>query len=238
MNNPICISTGSVHKLFKDKNRRIEVLRQFSPQGIEISFSCPRYLLDFELSKDNLEHLKTLKINSIHAPWKEIIYGNNKECKNVLKKISGIYKQINGKNIVFHKNEIEDYKIIKNQNFTASIENDDWRKPNNTFTDIKKVLYDNPEFKFTFDFAHAITTESDIPKYIDYFRDKLVEIHISLVIKELQLHTFLHKHDSKEIRELIQPLKRVSAPLILECTAENEGDIELIKKEIDYFKSL
>lgn len=240
MENPICISTGSVHKIFKDRhNEKIEALQRFSPAGLELSFFSPEYLLDFEISKDNLRYPQTLKFNSIHAPVCDIVYGDNKKCKKVLKKISELYKQISARNVVFHKDQIEDYSVITGYDFVASIENDDWTKPKNTIEDMKNILDNNREFKLTFDFAHAIATSSDISEYINYFKDRIIEIHISIIpIKELGNHTFLYKYNNEEIRRLMQPLKTVDVPLVLECEVPNVKEIELIGKEMDFLKKI
>ncbi len=238
MKNPICISTGCVYKIFGNRyNERIEALRKFSPVGLELSFFYPKYLLDFEISKDNLEYLQTLKFNSIHAPVLDIVYGDNKKCKETLKKITELYKQINARNVVFHKDLIKDYSVITGYDFVASIENDDWNNPKNTIEDTRNVLDNNREFKLTFDFAHAIVTSSDISEYINYFKDRIAEIHISVIpSKELGIHAFLYKHDSREIRRLMKFLKAVSVPLVLECEVPNANEIELIEKEMQLLK--
>ncbi len=240
MKNPICISTGSIGKIFEDRySEKIEALRRFSSAGLELSFPYPEHLLSFEINKDSLKYLQILKFNSIHAPTHDIVYSDNKKCKKVLKKITELYKQINARNVVFHKDSIKDYSVITDYDFIASIENDDWRKPKNTTEDMKNILDNNKEFKLTLDFAHAIVTSSDISEYINYFRDRLTEIHISIVlIKESGSHTFLHKHDSKEMRGLIQPLKTVDAPLVLECEVSSPKEIELIGKEMDFLKKI
>ena len=240
MKNPICISIGCVHKIFEHRyNERIEALQRFSPAGLELSFFHPKYLLDFEMSKDNLEYLQTLKFNSIHAPVWGIVYGNNKKCKETLKRVTELYKQINARNVVFHKDQIKDYSVITGCDFVASIENDDWMKPKNTIEDIKNILDNNKEFKLTFDFAHAIATSSDISEYINYFKDRVIEIHISIIPdKESGIHAFLYKYDSEKMRRLMQPLKTVDAPLVLECEVPNAKEIELIEKEMEFFRKL
>lgn len=241
MENPICISTGLLYRLMKDRNEIISKIKESSPAGIELSFVYPQNLFDFEINQENLKYLQSLKFNSIHAPWKEIVYGNNQKSKDTLKAIEKLYKQIKGRNVIFHKGRIEDYDLILSHDFTASIENGDWRKSKNSIEDIKSVLNKNKKFKFTFDFAHAITISSlDIPEYVNYFKDKLVEIHVSIVNKELERHDFLYKCNSAEIRKLLQNLKTVNVniPIVLECIAINENEIQLIKKEMKYIKAI
>ena len=237
MRNPICISTGCVYKLSDDRNDLIEELRKLSPKGIELSFAYPEYLLEFDISKNNLDYLRTLKFNSIHSPWENIIYGKNKTSEEVLNKISELYQQINARNVVFHKKQIENYNLIVDNNFVASIENDDWRKSKHSVEDIKIILDENKRFKFTFDFAHALSvSSSDVPQYINYFKDRLIEIHLSIIDKESEKHDFLHKYDNIEIRKLLRLLKDSSIPVILESVVSGLEEIELLKREMEYIE--
>jgi len=238
MNNPICISTGCVHRLFEDRNRSINLFRQFSHEGIEVSFAYPHHLLNFKIEEDNLEHLETLKFNSIHAPFKDYIYKNNEKSKEILRRISDLYKRINARNVVFHKDSIKDYDFIANNGFVVSLENDDWRKPNNTINHLKDILDNNEKFKFTFDFAHALSTSSDIDEYINCLGDKIVEIHLSIIDEDSKRHTFLHKKDSEELRKKLHSLKSISVPIVLECDISNLEKKELLRKEIDYIRNI
>lgn len=239
MQNPICLSTGCLYGLYEDRNEMIEVLREFSPDGIEISFIEAKYLLNFNISKTNLKYLKTLKFNSIHAPAIDIVYDYYQASREIFQKISELYKKINAHNVVFHKRCIKDYDLVLKNDFVSSVENEDWRIPGHKIDDMKNVLDENKGFKFTFDFAHALTVSSaDIEEYINYFKEKIIQIHISIYNKELLKHDFLHKYHNKETRKLLQYLKSVSVPLVLESTASNQKEIQLIKKDIEYIKNL
>ncbi|MFH1366046.1 MAG: hypothetical protein ABIG99_01510 [Patescibacteria group bacterium] len=239
MKNHICISTGCIYKLSNDRNDLIAELRQFSPVGIELSFAYPEYLLNFNISDENLNYLRSLKFNSIHAPVENISYGKNKISKEILQKISELYKRVNAKNVVFHKESTKDYSSIISNDFISSIENDDWRKPNHNVENIKSILDKNEELKFTFDVAHAISvSSSDILKYINSFQNKLIEIHISIMDKKIARHDFLYKYDSAEIKNSLQPLKKLSVPLVLEATISSSEEIESIGKEIEYIRKI
>ncbi len=239
MQNPICISTGCIYNLSDDRNDLIEKLRDLSPVGIELSFVYPEYLLNFDINKNNLDYLKSLKFNSIHAPGVNVVYGANKTSERVLQKISELYSQINARNVVFHKGQIENYDLIMNNNFVASIENDDWRKPKHNVEDIKNVLDKNKGLKLTFDFAHAVSISSlDAYQYINNFKDETIEIHLSVINKDSGEHDLLHKYDNLKIRSLLQSLKVLSAPVILEATIFDLGGIELLRKEMEYIRKI
>jgi hypothetical protein len=238
MKNPISISTGLVYRLTEDRNNMIQRLRKYSPEGIELSFAYPKLLIDFTISLENLEYLRTLKFNSVHAPWKDIVYGNNPLAKQVLEKIQDLYNKIGARNVVFHKGIKDDFSILRNFNFNASIENDDWKKGLNTVLQIEQELKQNPNLKFTFDFAHALTvSDNDIKVYLTRFQDRIIQVHLSMLNKELEDHYFLFKYDSLELRDLIKLIPQ-NIPLILECVASNENEVDLVKEEIMYIKNI
>jgi len=239
MKNPICISTGFVYKLSKDMNEKIGMLKNFFINGIELCFAYPEDLLSFVINQENIRYLRVLKFISIHSPWKEVIYGNNQKTKDILRTLEKLYKEIGAYNVVFHKEQIDDINIITNYDFTASIENGDWRESGNSVEEIKAILNKNKSLKFTLDFAHALTISSDdIPIYFNKFKDKLISIHLAMFNKNLKGHWFLHKYDSEEIRTLLNYFKNTNVPIVLECVASGQSEIQLIKKEIEYIKTI
>ena len=246
MNNPICISTGAVYRLDGDTNNKIDTLKDFSIDGIELCFAYPQDALDFSINKENLQYLKSLKHNSIHAPWKNIIYKNDKLTKEVLDSIEKLYKLINATNVGFHifkEKDLKHTKIFNNYNFNYSIENDDGRYVEtpglNTVSKIKKALKINPGFDFTFDFAHGLVSfPEEIPNYINIFKNKLTRIHISYINKTMKDHGFLYRHNSAKIRKYLTYLRGATTPFVLECVLRNKNEIQDIKKEIEYLKSI
>jgi len=237
MGNLIGISTGLVYKLTNDRNSMISKLREFSPDGIELSFAKPDYLFRFKITAENQSYLKSLKFVTIHAPWKDISYGKNEKCYKTLKAIEELYCKINAENVVFHPEQIKDYNVFKRYNFRSSIENEDWRRKANNVKSIGELLDKNPDIWLVFDFAHALTVSSEeIPDYINRFRHRISEIHLAMLNNDLKDHWFLHKYDCQKIRELMENLKGIDVPIVLECVASNDGELNLIKKEIKYIK--
>jgi len=243
MQNPICISTGCVYKFAEDRNVLIDILRPLAPVGVELSFSHPQeHLMDFQISEASLLYLRGLEFNSIHAPWREIVYGQNQTSESVLEKIVELYKQINARNIVFHQEQIEDYNSIVSLlrvGCAVSLENGDWRKQEHSVANVRLALEKDRGFGFVLDFAHALSfSEQEVREYMNQFSSRLSEIHISIMNKESETHDFLHKHDSQEIRELLQPLNSVATAMVLEAAVSTPDEISLLKKEMGYLREL
>ena len=221
-----------------DRNLLIEQIRVLNPDGIEISFAFKDYLNNFEIKNENLSYLKSLKFNSIHSPWKDVVYSENEDTKELLKKLHEIYKKINARNIVFHKQEEDDFSIFSNAKFTYSIENECWIKQPNTPEEIKQILDTDAKMKFTLDFAHAISISlENAREFIEKLKDRMIQVHMSYLNKEVTEHKFLHTYDSPEIRALLKQIPE-HLPLILECVASNETEFNLLQREIEYLRSV
>ncbi len=240
MMNPICISTGCIYRLSDDRNELIKIIKGFSPDGIELSFAYPEYLFNFAITPENLEYIKSLKFVSIHAPMFDIVYGDNQRSREVLKLIEKLYKQVGARNVVFHKDEVEDISEITKYDFTASLENGDYRKTiANSPEKIQEILSRNPKLMFTFDLAHALSINGeDVPVYLEKFKRKLAEIHMSWQNKNPAQHDFICKYDSPGIRKSLKSVDIADVPLVLEAGANNEAESRLLVDEIKYLKSI
>jgi sugar phosphate isomerase/epimerase len=236
MKNIISISTGLVYKFESDRNKMIQMLKKFSPDGIEISFFSTEALLNFEISDQNVQYLKTLPYVTLHAPWVNIRYSNNSSCLEVLNEIDRLYKQIDAKNVTLEPGEVDDYSVFDKCSYKISTENSDYRKPFKTPGEIEEVLKNNPRFGLTFDFAHALTIDpSEADKFFNI--DRISQVHMAYFSKELSDHSFLSKHPSAEIEKRIAQIPE-SIPFVLECVAEAEEQIDWVKNEIEYLRKV
>jgi len=239
MKSTICLSTGMLYKLHKDRNEILPELLKFKPDGIEICFMRYEHIFSFHPTNSELEKLKKLKFVSIHAPSLYVKWGENPESHQALEEIEKIYHRVGAKNVVFHDKRDDDLSVVKKYNFTASIENDDSRYYLNTPEKMEKALRKYPEMKFTLDFAHVLSINSDlIQDFINNFKDKIIEIHMSWLGRKIKDHKFIHKHNSKKIRELLKLIKQLNEPIVFESVAQNNNEKSLIKDEIDYINRI
>ena len=235
MKNPICISTGFVYKISEDMNEKIRLLKQFSADGIELNFAFSRDLINFKITQDNLEYLKDKRI-TIHAPWKDITYGDNINCINTLDSIQELYNKTNAVLVNLHKSSEDDLSILKKYNFFSTIENDDWIGDLSSTKQLQEILKQNPNLGFTFDFAHSLSVSLELTtEYLAKLRNKMTQIHISYLDKTMKDHYFLYKHNTKKIECLLKLIPE-NVPLVLEAVASDETELPLIRKEVDYFR--
>lgn len=236
MKNIISISTGLVYKFTSDRNKMIEMLRVYGPEGIEISFADPELLFDFKITDENVRYLKGLSYVSLHAPWKNIRYGKNSISIKTLQALKKLYVEVEAKNITIEPAEIDDYAIFNDYPLKFSTENADYRKSFKYPSEIKEVLLENSKFGLTFDFAHALTVDPDpINDFLDC--DRLQQIHLSYFSRELSDHSFLYKYSSEKIIDQIKKIPE-DIPLVLECVAEKEEQINCIAKEIEFLRGI
>jgi endonuclease IV len=241
MNNPICISTGAVYRISEDMNKKIELLKEFSPDGIELCFADPQHLVDFQITEQNLSYLHSLSFVSIHAPWLGgIRYGNNEKSERILRAIENLYYKIKAQNVVFHTDYFDEIDIFEGFNFIVSLENVDWNSgAGKNIEEVKRALHSNTNFRFVFDFAHALSVSSElIPQFVENFKERISEVHLSMLKRDFKDHWFLHKFDSEGMRSLMNPLKALDVPIVLEAVATNETELSLIGKEMEYVREI
>jgi hypothetical protein len=243
MINPITCSTGLLYKFLDDNDSKyfdkiFDILKNYDFDGFELAFQRSKRLKNFNLSKENLIFLKSLKFNTLHAPCDYVFTGNNKS-KELLKKMESIYELINAKNIVFHTCCFQNnYDILKNYNFNYSIENEDNSKDYfNKIKDLNNFLIKNKNYKFTFDFAHAYTVYEDkIIEFIKALNDKIVQVHLAKI--KINHHYFIHKSN---IEDLMKKFKEsISDKVIItsELCLESMDELKHLAKELEYLRKL
>jgi sugar phosphate isomerase/epimerase len=157
-----------------------------------------------------------------------------------LNKIEKICYDIWAKNVIVHDSHIKEHEIYNEYSFKTLIENDDYKVEE--FSNPKKfqeVLDSYPNLGFNFDFAHALTIWNDIvKKFIDNFKDRIFQVHMSNLTRDIKDHNFLYRDWTPETLELLEYFaEKINAPLVLECVASKEEEIDLIQKEIDFLRN-
>ena len=237
MKNNICISTGSVYIVEQDMNKKIELLKPFPCDGIELNFAFAQDLVDFNITPENLEFLLRKRV-TIHAPWKGIFYGDNSQCNETLNTIQNLYRQVRAELVNFHLFEGQDLSVVQKYDFNATLENDDWKKRLQTQEQVEHALRQNPKFGLTLDFAHVYSISPDnIARFIGGFKGRISQMHISYLDRTLKDHWFLYRHDSEKQRGLLRLIPE-DIPLVLECVASDSSEVPLIADEIKYLRSI
>lgn len=241
MSHLICLSTGLVYKLENDRNKMIKMLKAFKPDGIEINFPFPDYLLNFVPNDTNIKFLNSLKFVSIHLPWVDISYRPNSKAKKIAAKIRQLSKRIRIDNLVIHPLQIEDFQFLNKFKLNVSIENEDPKMPKFFIPEDFKQIFDKySKLYFNFDFAHAgLVSKKNIDNFIGQYQNRIIEIHLSSLKKGENDHWFLRPHDSTSNRALIRKLRPIdNVAIVLECVARDKNDLEKTGEEIKYIREL
>jgi len=238
MINPISISNGFGYRLYDDRNKTMRIVREVNPSGIELVFITPEMLDQFHIDKDVAEYLTTLPFVTIHAPTSGIIYGRNNQTERLFRKLRDLYLQIGAKNVTIHPDLVEDFSVFADQGMQFSVENNDNRKAFGQKTEeIAGYLKQNKDLGFTFDFAHAYQVNPDLVDDFLKLKDRIRQVHLSLMDNRLKEHVFLFNNQSPNLRKKLSILKEELdeyIPLVFECVALFKTDIPLLQKEIDF----
>lgn len=233
----ICVSTGTVYKISEDMNEKIRLIGQFGQDGIELNFAFARDLLAFEATTASLSHLKNRRV-TIHAPWKDITYGENPHCRQTLDAMQKLYNQINASLVNVHFVEGQDLGVFSNYQMKVTIENEDWRKETSqTPEQIEALLKQYPKFGFTFDFAHAYSISPELAAdFLKKLKEKMTQVHLAYLDKTLPDHWFLHKKMTRELESLVRQIPS-RTPLVLECVASDKSEFPLIGNELIFLRT-
>lgn len=120
----VSLSTGSVQKVSASILEQVHFIeKEFSGEidGIEICFIQKEDFDKFEFDQKAIDFLNRLEFNTLHAPTREIDYGNNKETEDSFRKISEMTKIVNMNYVTFHPNHVSDFSVLPIKEFKVCI---------------------------------------------------------------------------------------------------------------------
>jgi len=229
--------TGYLNHKLKLPLKEVIVLYSDTADAIEINFGSYNELINFELNRETAKMLRKFSYVSIHAPSKEIVYGNTHETKLAFEKIKYLSGKIKIKGIVIHPSSVEDFSIFNEFNLPFLVENMDKMQEKFTNPQHFSELRENYNFGFVLDLQHAYEHDSSMKlckELIEIMGNRLKELHVSGMNTKLH-HALVHCSDNKEAISSILKLK-LNIPIILEG-AFSEPLRENMKKELDYVRS-
>lgn len=222
MNNKILLNTGLFARRGSDVNEAIKKVSEHDVDGIEIGTSFLDVLVNFKLSQDGFKIIKKYKYLALHAPV-NFFYRNDRYTAEVIDKLKQVASLLDAKYIVFHTHSIQDFQIFKECKLDCCLENDrDVHKVN--ADQMKKILDENPNFKFVLDTAHAMShSEDEVKNLVKLLKDKIVAVHLSARVDDMD-HIPLHL--AQEKLEQLEPIKALDCPVVLECWHSYQDKVE------------
>lgn len=201
--NLIGMSTGCLNSWYDFKDDQISIIKGSNLEAIEISFEDLKSL-DEEISEENLEYIRKSKYVCIHSliysHYKNLmVYKDNQETRDILKKLETIYKKLNAQAIVFHPSQVEDYHVLEEYNFNVCMENQSM-KDGSSVRQLQSILKHHPKFKLVIDTFH------DFSDLIEHFRDKIQHIHLNSKEYDELTNACLDMSSLKELKTLNLPI--------------------------------
>lgn len=230
----LCFATGSIYRMHESLDKQIEFIKKFNFDGIELTLGKAKQARNFKLKPSTIKYLKTLKYNSVHAPF-GYNFTDTAKSKNIIKKLEQIAFSINAKHINFHPHKIKCFNDILNMKFKATIENMEKGKGVKSAT-LKKIFGKYPKLGYVLDTTHpTMYSINKIGKLYRLFKNKLVAVHLSGAIKG-KLHQPIHLCSRRLVEEL-KFIRKLKVPIIIE---ENFGlkEKDLAEEEIKFIKNL
>lgn len=232
----IGFTTGSLYLTKIPFDDRIKLYNSLGASAIELSFSTPSHLLNYNLTEYAIKLINKYKYVSMHAPWIDVKYNSNETSKEVIKKLEYLCKKLPIKGVVLHPDIIYDFKILEKSGLPFLLENMDKRKLFGTHPYQFKEFRRKYDFGFVLDVQHAYEQDSTMQlakELLVIIGNRLGHLHISGNSKSKN-HALVHSADNKDnITKLLK--LEINAPKILEGIITGNIEEE-IKEELKYIK--
>jgi len=239
----IGFSTGCLYKNMNPISKRaVEMIVSTGCNIIELGAGEKSRI--YELSSIDKSDLSQFEYVSLHAP-DDLIYDNNEETLEILKKISENHARLNFDCVVIHPDAVADWSVFDVFDLPIAFENvDEWKDFGKSAQDIKKV-FGFGDYGMICDLTHAHTIDSSTKLARDLqkeFTERICHIHLSgyhCFGGDSQKHYPLYLTKQRELLDAVI----LDRPIVIESVLPKciEGDeVEYMKdslaKELGYVK--
>lgn len=232
----IGFATGCLHKLDLSLDGCMELYLKAGATAIELTFPTQHELMEYKPSRKNIDLVNEFDYVSLHAPFKEILYGINLKTIEIFNKISEFSLIFPFEGVVIHPDLIKDYGILEKFNLPFLIENMDPRKDFGvTPRDMEKIASKCP-YNFVLDIFHAYEFDNSlgcVKDFVEVMENRLQHLHVSGQ-NRLARHIPLHKSNNKNL--IAKSLEGISIIPIISEGKISEPILKSIKDELDFFK--
>lgn len=169
---------------------------------------------------------------SLHAPCRDIVYGNDPETVGLLDRIQVLQDKYHFALVVFHPDTIADWTIFQHYDLPLAFENMDQRKKLARDVVSMKEIFTKVDAKMVLDLNHCFVNDNTMAlsrDFYDNFKDRISEIHISGFET---LHDPLYR--TRQV-EIIDSIPDREIPIIIES---KQDTVEDIKREFAYITSV
>ncbi|MBW2986748.1 hypothetical protein KY333_05250 [Candidatus Woesearchaeota archaeon] len=231
MKNKIIVSTGNFWdgKNPLDNIKAIKKIAKLDVDGIEITFTDPKYIEGF-FSNELRNVLRKFKIIGMHMP--AIKYKRDKKTKDIIKKCYCLYRLLNADYAVLHLNWLKDPDLFKGTRWNIVVENGG-SKHGLLAKDMHNFLKKYKRFKTVLDVNHAYET-GEIAEYVKKLKNRIYAVHLGGgEIKGKHTHRPFFKA-SKDYLDACEPIKKLECPIVLEYSfpekqSQIDSDIQRIR---------
>lgn len=230
---PIGFSTGCFRN-FLTPAEAVKMQSDLGFKAIELGFVKIERLKAGGLEEIDLTLLKNFDYVSLHAP--KFAYDFSKDSLAILDRFEAFYKKFSLNAIVFHPDEVRDFKVFAEYSFVAAFENMDWQKASyKTPLELGELLTKYPNFKAVIDTNHIFTNNRELDQIAEFKRlcaGRITHLHISGYQK---MHELISETQQSE---LVTKVKDLQVPIICEGELTRDSYISDARAEVSYIRSL
>ncbi|MEA2004548.1 MAG: hypothetical protein U9O53_06380, partial [archaeon] len=122
--------------------------------GVEVFLREPEKMSLLLESRAVCDSLRRFSEVSIHAPFYNIVYGDDDKTEKMLSDLRQVYRSLSAKRIVFHPVDVTDFSILCGCGMNVLVENMDFRKDRfQTWQEFREI-FRRYDFGLCLDVAH------------------------------------------------------------------------------------
>lgn len=154
---------------------KLRICKQLHFSDIEVALSTEKMVCDFlAFLEGSTEFLSFRKI-ALHAPWRGVLYGNNRQTRRILHALHLISEKIPAAPLIFHADRVEAIEPLIQSGLPICLENSEW----DGCWDRLKGFFDNHELCLALNINRATRREDYLDQIIDVLEPRISRVYIS-----------------------------------------------------------
>lgn len=154
---------------------KLRICKQLHFSDIEVALSTEKMVCDFLAFLESSTEIPTFRKIALHAPWRGVLYGNNRQTQRILHSLRLISEKISVAPFIFHADRVESMESLTRSGLPFCLENSEW----DGCWDRLKELFENDELSLALNINRATRREDYLDEIINALKHRISRIYIS-----------------------------------------------------------
>lgn len=122
----IVLSTAAFCLWHIRPEEKLNICKELNFSEIEVALSTEKMTRDFLKFLETADSIPRFEKITLHAPWRGVIYGENRQTDTILKTLGAIAERMPTDRFVFHADRVSDLHPLIRSELPICLENSEW----------------------------------------------------------------------------------------------------------------